>query len=145
MAAGAPYPQLVHHDGDPVQPLAQRLTTLRELGVEGVLTRGEATWSDDQLLVLSRGGYPEECYFTFSYSPIRDEDGAVCGVFCAVHETTERVLGERRLRTLAELAERTTDARTAREARAPALPKRAVTERRTARSQPRDFTDSFPA
>ena len=84
--------------------------------LEGVLTRGEATWSDDQLLVLSRGGYPEECYFTFSYSPIRDEDGAVCGVFCAVHETTERVLGERRLRTLAELAERTTDARTARAA-----------------------------
>jgi signal transduction histidine kinase/CheY-like chemotaxis protein len=84
--------------------------------LEGVLERGEATWSDDQLLVLSRRGYDEECYFTFSYSPIRAETGEVCGVFCAVNETTERVLGERRLRTLSELAARTADARSAREA-----------------------------
>jgi len=84
--------------------------------LEGVLRRGEATWSDDQLLVLARQGYDEECYFTFSYSPIRADDGDVCGVFCAVHETTERVLGERRLRTLGELAARTADARSAGEA-----------------------------
>jgi hypothetical protein len=84
--------------------------------LEGVLARGEATWSDDQLLVLSRRGYDEECYFTFSYSPIREEGGAVGGVFCAVHETTERVLGERRLRTLGRLAALTAGARSAREA-----------------------------
>jgi signal transduction histidine kinase/serine phosphatase RsbU (regulator of sigma subunit) len=84
--------------------------------LERVLARGEATWSDDQLLVLSRQGYDEECYFTFSYSPIRDEGGAVGGVFCAVHETTERVLGERRLRTLRRLAALTAGARSLREA-----------------------------
>ena len=66
--------------------------------------RGGATWSADQLLVLDRNGYPEECYFTFSYSPITDESGGVGGVFCAVTETTERVVGERRLATLAEMA-----------------------------------------
>jgi signal transduction histidine kinase/serine phosphatase RsbU (regulator of sigma subunit) len=84
--------------------------------LEGVLARGEATWSDDQLLVLSRRGYDEECYFTFSYSPIHDEAGRVGGVFCAVHETTERVLGERRLRTLRALAAHTADARSSGEA-----------------------------
>ena len=84
--------------------------------LEGVLQRGEATWSDDQMLLLSRRGYDEECYFTFSYSPIREEDGSVSGVFCAVHETTERVVGERRMRMLGELAERTSEARSAREA-----------------------------
>src|SRR6202165_4326470 len=38
--------------------------------LEGVLRRGEATWSENQLLLLERNGYPEECYFTFSYRPI---------------------------------------------------------------------------
>ena len=76
----------------------------------GVLERGEATWSDDLLLLLERNGYPEECYFTFSYSPIRDESGGIGGIFTPVNETTERVIGERRLRTLRDLAARKSDA-----------------------------------
>ena len=79
--------------------------------LNGVLAGGEATWSADQLLVLERNGFPEECFFTFSYSPIFDESGGVGGVFTAVTETTERVIGERRLRTLANLAESITDLR----------------------------------
>jgi len=79
--------------------------------LQGVLDRGEASWSEDQMLLLDRNGYLEEAYFTYSYSPIRHADGTVGGVFSAVSETTERVLGERRLRTLRELAERTADAK----------------------------------
>ncbi len=71
-----------------------------------VLVRGEAVRADDLLLVLNRNGYPEECYFTFSYSPIVDETGNVAGIFTPVHETTERVINERRLRTLSMLAQR---------------------------------------
>lgn len=52
--------------------------------LEGVLARGEATWSENQLLPLERNGYTEECYFTFSYSPIRVESGGIGGVFTAV-------------------------------------------------------------
>jgi hypothetical protein len=70
-----------------------------------VLNSGEATWSDDQLLPAYRYGYLEEAYFTYSYSPIHDGDGAVSGVFTAVIETTTRVLGERRLATLHVLGE----------------------------------------
>jgi len=81
--------------------------------LESVLTHGEATWSDNQLLVLDRNGYLEECYFTFSYSPIRDERGQVGGVFTAVTETTAQVISERRLRTLRELAACTATAQTA--------------------------------
>ena len=73
--------------------------------LEGVMERGEATWSDNLLLELERNGYPEESYFTFSYSPIRDESGGVGGVFTPVQETTSQVIGERRLRTLRDLAE----------------------------------------
>jgi PAS domain S-box-containing protein len=73
--------------------------------LEGVMERGEATWADNLLLELERDGYQEECYFTFSYSPIRDELGNVAGIFTPVQETTAQVVGERRLRTLRDLAE----------------------------------------
>jgi hypothetical protein len=52
--------------------------------LEGVMQRCEATWSDDLLLLLARHGYPEECYFTFSYSPISDESGGIGGIFTPV-------------------------------------------------------------
>ncbi|MBR8838694.1 MAG: response regulator [Stigonema ocellatum SAG 48.90 = DSM 106950] len=84
--------------------------------LESVLTTGIATWSEDQLLLLDRNGYLEECYFTFSYSPIMDETGGIGGIFTAVTETTKRVLGERRLHTLGKLAATTAKARTIEEA-----------------------------
>ncbi|HEV2854116.1 MAG TPA: ATP-binding protein [Thermoanaerobaculia bacterium] len=83
---------------------------------ESVMTRGQATWADDGLLLVNRYGYTEEAYFTWSYSPVRDESGGVGGVFTAVTETTTRVIGERRLQTLRELAEQATQAKTAEEA-----------------------------
>ncbi|SBT44509.1 PAS domain-containing protein [Micromonospora auratinigra] len=70
----------------------------------GVLAGRGATWSEDQLLLLDRNGFVEECYFTFSYSPIIDESGAPGGVFTAVTETTDRVVSDRRLRLLGTLA-----------------------------------------
>jgi PAS domain S-box-containing protein len=65
---------------------------------------GEAVAIEDGLLPLNRNGYLEECYFTLSYSPIRDDSGAVGGLLGVVYETTVRVLAERRLRTLRALA-----------------------------------------
>jgi PAS domain S-box-containing protein len=73
---------------------------------EGVM-RGTPTTVVDFLLPLDRHGFVEECYFIFSYSPIREEGGSVGGILVTVTETTERVLGARRLRTLQELAART--------------------------------------
>ena len=67
--------------------------------------RGEATWSENLPLVLNRNGYPEDCWFTFSYSPLRDDSGKVAGMFCAATETTERVLAERRQAFRLELDE----------------------------------------
>jgi PAS domain S-box-containing protein len=69
-----------------------------------VLEYGEASQANDMQLMLERRGYPEECYFSFSYSPIYDETGGVGGVFCPVMETTEQVIGARRLETLRRLA-----------------------------------------
>src|SRR5690349_3777352 len=80
--------------------------------LDRVMPGGESTWSENQLLLMRRKGYLEETYFTFSYSPIHDDRGEVAGVFTAVTETTEQVLGTRRLLALARLAELTSDART---------------------------------
>ncbi|ANC92968.1 hybrid sensor histidine kinase/response regulator [Azospirillum humicireducens] len=67
---------------------------------------GEATYHEDRLLVMQRHGYREETYFTFSYSPVRDETDRVAGMFCACTENTARVLAERRLTFQLDLAER---------------------------------------
>ncbi len=82
---------------------------------EGV-RRGEAFAIDDWLLPLERNGYLENCWFTLSYSPIRDETGGVGGLLAVVAETTGRVEGERRLATLRDLARRASDATTPEEA-----------------------------
>ena len=71
--------------------------------LDRVMRQGEAVPANDLRLMLNRHGYPEECYFSFSYSPIRDETGQVAGVFCPVIETTQRVFAERRARLLLEL------------------------------------------
>ncbi|WP_042371525.1 SpoIIE family protein phosphatase [Streptacidiphilus neutrinimicus] len=71
--------------------------------VENVLSTGEATWDEALLLFLERSGYPEETYHTFSYSPLRDDAGAVVGMLCVVSEETERVIGERRMAILRDL------------------------------------------
>ncbi|MGD1347280.1 SpoIIE family protein phosphatase [Mycobacterium seoulense] len=77
-----------------------------------VIDTGVATWSDDLMLPLMTGGVSQERYFTFTYSPIIGGDGAVTAVFCAVIETTDRVLSERRLHLLNSVAAAVMDAHT---------------------------------
>ncbi|NGM21093.1 PAS domain-containing protein [Roseomonas stagni] len=57
---------------------------------------GEATHMDDIALVMTRNGYPEEAHFSFSTTPVRDEEGRVAGMFCACAEITARIMAERR-------------------------------------------------
>jgi PAS domain S-box-containing protein len=79
--------------------------------IERVLSSGEATWDEGLLLFLERLGFREETYHTFSYSPLADDDGHISGMLCVVTEETERVVGERRLATLSQLAGRLASAR----------------------------------
>ncbi|AJY47685.1 PAS domain-containing sensor histidine kinase [Martelella endophytica] len=62
---------------------------------------GEATFIEDFPLVIDRHGYPEQCYFTFCYSPIRDEHGVVKGMIDTVIETTKTVETQRQTYLLA--------------------------------------------
>ncbi|WP_199099121.1 response regulator, partial [Dyella sp. ASV21] len=76
----------------------------------------EGTYVEEDLLIMERNGYPEETYYTYSYSPIPDDDGSPGGIICANTDDTQRVQAERQLALLRELAAKTVDARTWREA-----------------------------
>jgi PAS domain-containing protein len=54
--------------------------------IEGRITAamaGEASYSESELLVMDRSGYPEETYYTFSFSPVPQNDGTIGGIVCA--------------------------------------------------------------
>jgi PAS domain S-box-containing protein len=78
--------------------------------VEATLA-GEAQAFEDLPIPMMRHGIPETPFFSFSYTQLRDETDKVAGLFCAVNETTAKVLAEReaaaekdRLRDLFEQA-----------------------------------------
>jgi signal transduction histidine kinase len=104
---GAKHPRVL---GAPAATLWPEAWHLLGPMMRQVVEQGIPTWSEDQFLLMDRNGFSEETYWTFSYSPIRGERGSVDGVFTAVSETTSRVLGERRLRTLRELGSEVTRA-----------------------------------
>jgi PAS domain-containing protein len=67
---------------------------------------GRSTFDEAMLLIMERHGYPEATYFTFSYSPIYDDRGAVGGIFGVVTDETSRIVGERRLKLLRDVSVR---------------------------------------
>src|SRR3569833_325872 len=60
-----------------------------------VMEKDEGTYVESQLLIMERNGYPEETYYTFSYTPIPGDNGVTAGVFCANTDDTSRVINER--------------------------------------------------
>ena len=69
-----------------------------------VFEAGESVWNADQRLLISRNGYLEETFFTYSYSPIHDNTDCVAGLLVVATETTAQVIDGRRLRSLGALA-----------------------------------------
>ena len=73
---------------------------------------GRAAFLENSRMFLDRYGYLEETFFTFSFSPIRDDTGQVAGLFHPVTEMTQATLAERRLQVLRDLADKTAEAKT---------------------------------
>ncbi len=92
-ALGRPAAEVWREIWDVCGPLAAR-----------VFRDGAAPYVEDVRLFMDRGDFLEEVYYSFSYSPIRDDSGAIAGLFCPNSEVTAKLLGARRLRTLSELA-----------------------------------------
>lgn len=68
-----------------------------------VMVLGEGTYVESQLLIMERNGYPEETYYTFSYTPVAGDHGHTEGMICANTDDTDRIIGDRQLRTLTQL------------------------------------------
>ncbi len=100
-ALGQPASQVWREIWDQVGPRA-----------ESAIRNNEGTYDESLQLIMERNGYPEETYYTFSYSPVPNDDGSTGGILCANTDDTQRIVGERRLALLRELAARTADART---------------------------------
>ena len=85
-ALGASLPTLWADVWEQVRPIA-------EAALAGTASRFE-----DAPLTMARYGVEEQTWWSFSYSPLRDETGAVAGFFCVCSETTHRIVSERSLR-----------------------------------------------
>jgi signal transduction histidine kinase len=60
--------------------------------IDGVMTRGEAVWFEDLYLPIERGnGVLDDAWWTYSYSPVRDDDGHINGTLVVCLETTAAV------------------------------------------------------
>jgi hypothetical protein len=98
--------------GEPASAVWPEIWDVVEPRVEFAMRQDEGTYDEAFPLIMHRKGYPEEVYATFSYSPIPDDHGGFGGILCPVTEETERIIGERHLALLRELAAKTADART---------------------------------
>ncbi|HXI59227.1 MAG TPA: histidine kinase dimerization/phospho-acceptor domain-containing protein, partial [Polyangia bacterium] len=99
-ALGQPASVVWHEIWDQIRPRAEQ-----------AMRGNEGTYDEALLLIMERHGYQEETYYTFSYSPVPNERGGTGGIICANTDDTQRMIGERRLTLLRELAARTVDAR----------------------------------
>jgi signal transduction histidine kinase len=66
--------------------------------IERVMARGETFWFENTLVPIERDGVMRDAWWTYSYSPVRDEAGDVAGVLVVCQETTAHVLAENQLR-----------------------------------------------
>lgn len=106
---GGKHPQVL---GQPASDVWQEIWDRVGPRAESALLKNEATYDEALLLIMERNGYPEETYYTFSYSPVPNDYGGTGGIICANTDDTQRIIGERQLALLRELAARTVDART---------------------------------
>lgn len=75
-----------------------------------VMTSGQAVCRENEKMLMLRNGFLEECYFSFSYSPLTDENGIVRGVLALPWETTSKVIANRRTETVRSLVQRLSNA-----------------------------------
>ncbi|HET8824352.1 MAG TPA: ATP-binding protein [Terriglobales bacterium] len=83
---------------------------------KSAMERNEGTYDEALLLIMERYGYREETYYTFSYSPVPNDQGGTGGIICANTDDTQRIVGERQMAMLRDLAAQTAEARNWQEA-----------------------------
>jgi PAS domain S-box-containing protein len=73
--------------------------------IDRVMTAGEPSWHQHKYLPIERNGRLEDVWWTYGYSPVRDDDGRIGGTLVVCQETTQEIIGAReRERLIAERA-----------------------------------------
>ncbi|HEY6916984.1 MAG TPA: PAS domain-containing protein [Allosphingosinicella sp.] len=91
--------------GRPGGEVWQDIWDIIEPQFQHVMETGEGFSTFNQMLPMERGGVPHETYWNYSFTPIRDEHGAIVGILNQGHETTAQILAERALRESQERLE----------------------------------------
>ncbi|HEK1685341.1 TPA: response regulator [Pseudomonas putida] len=91
LALGRPFSHVWHEAWNDISAMIRRALD------------GEPVYIEDFPLIIDRHNGPERAYFTFCYSPIRDQDGQIVGMLDTVTETTASVVANRRLNFLDDL------------------------------------------
>jgi len=104
--------------GKPVRECWSEIWDVLQPLIDAPFSGGPSTWMEDIELHIQRKGYSEETHFTVAYSPVPDETAprGIGGVLATVHEITDKVVGERRLKILRDLGAGASDAKTDEEA-----------------------------
>jgi len=92
-ALGRPFREIWSDVWNDIQPLIARALD------------GEAIYMENMPFRMMRKGYEEDTFVTFSYSPLRDEQGKIQGLFCTCAETTQQVRADAEIRQLAQTLE----------------------------------------
>ena len=79
------------------------------------MDENRGTYDEALLLIMHRNGYPEETYYTFSYSPVPGDEGGTAGIICANTDDTQRIVGTRELSTLKDLGKALIDCKSDRD------------------------------
>ncbi len=104
--SGIPGPRHPACLGEPAADVWSDIWHVIEPQFTRVIETGEGLFVEDQLLPMRRFGYEEETYWSYSFTPIRGEDGAIEGIFNSGQETTARVLKQRQTAFLLGLVDR---------------------------------------
>ena len=92
-----------HALGEPASVVWKDIWKDIEPMLSRAMQRDEGTYVESRLLIMERSGFPEETYYTFSYTPVLGDDGRPAGMICYNTADTERIIGERALKTMQQL------------------------------------------
>lgn len=91
--------------GEPAEEVWSDIWHVIEPQFTRAISRGEGVYFRDQMLPMRRYGVEEETYWTYNFTPIRDDDGSIRGVFNSGNETTRQVMQQTHTRFLLELSD----------------------------------------
>jgi PAS domain S-box-containing protein len=94
--------------GQPILSIWKEVAHEVEELLASVWSNKKGIYRESQLFLMERNGFPEETYYTFSYTPVTGDSGTTEGIICFNSDDTERIISQRQLTTLTTLGKKLT-------------------------------------